>query len=97
MIVLVGPFIEELLFRGFLQTFLSQVMGERWALVLSAALFARLHGMAGLPSLFLLSVFLGWLQLRTRSLWAPTLAHALNNAVTLTLALTLGDRVEGLQ
>lgn len=94
--VLVGPFIEELLFRGFLQAFVAQVVGERWALVLTSALFARLHGLAGLPVLFGLSLFLGWLQQRTRSLWVPWSAHALNNAVTLALALLLRGEVEGL-
>ncbi|HEX6882215.1 MAG TPA: type II CAAX endopeptidase family protein [Planctomycetota bacterium] len=92
---LVGPFLEELLFRGFLQGFMAQVVGERWALVASSALFASLHGVPGLPSLFLLSLFLGWLQLRTRSLWVPYFAHALHNAVSLTVALAAAGAVEG--
>jgi len=92
---LVGPFLEELLFRGFLQGFMAQVVGERWALVASSGLFASLHGMPGLPSLFLLSLFLGWLQLRTRSLWVPYFAHALHNALSLTLALAAAGAVEG--
>lgn len=88
--VVLGPLIEELLFRGFLQSFLGQVVGERAGLLLTSAIFARLHGLAGLPVLFLLSLYLGWLRLRTRSLWLPCLAHGLNNAVSLGLALALG-------
>jgi membrane protease YdiL (CAAX protease family) len=95
--VLVGPFVEELLFRGFLQGFMAQVVGERWALLCASALFARLHGLAGLPLLFLLSLFLGWLQLRTRCLLVPWSAHALNNGVTLALGLALGERMEALR
>lgn len=90
--ILVGPWIEELLFRGFLQPFLGQYMNERAALVLSAFLFARLHGMAGLPLLFGLALFLGWLQQRTRCLWVPWSAHALNNAVTLGIAVTFSPQ-----
>lgn len=93
--VLVGPFVEELLFRGFLQGFMAQVVGERWALPCASAVFARLHGMPGLPALFVLSLFLGWLQLRTRSLWAPYGAHALHNAVSLALALAAAGTAEG--
>lgn len=85
--VFLGPLIEELLFRGFLQGFLEPHLGLRGALVVTSAVFASLHGMAGLPILFVLSLFLGWLQQRTRSLWVPWFAHALNNAVKLGLAL----------
>lgn len=88
--VVLGPLIEELLFRGFLQSFLGQVVGERAGLLLTSAIFARLHGLAGLPVLFLLSLYLGWLRQRTRSLWLPCLVHGLNNAVSLGLALALG-------
>lgn len=90
--VLLGPLIEELLFRGFLQPFLGQFVGERGGLVLASLLFAGLHGVAGLPILFALSLFLGWLKLRTRSLWVPWFAHALNNAVTLGLALAFAPQ-----
>jgi hypothetical protein len=89
--IVLGPLLEELLFRGFLQFALAQSLGERGGLLASSLLFALLHGTAGLPVLFLLSCFLGWLQLRTRSLWVPWSAHALNNAVTLGLALALRD------
>ena len=91
----VGPFLEELLFRGFLQSFMAQVVGERWALVCASALFARLHGMPGLPALFLLSLFLGWLQLRTRCLWVPYLAHAFHNGASLAISLAAAGAVEG--
>jgi len=89
--VFLGPFLEELLFRGFLQAALSQVAGQRGALVISSALFAVLHGMAGLPVLFLVSLFLGWLQQRTRCLLVPWSAHALHNGIQLGLALALKD------
>ena len=91
---LLGPLIEELLFRGFLQTFLEGLFGERTALLATSALFAVLHGMAGLPALFLLSLFLGWLQQRTRSILVPWSVHALNNTVMLTLAFTLRNPLD---
>ena len=86
--ILPGPFLEELLFRGFLQGALSQLRGEGAGVAAGALLFALLHGSSSafIP-LFLLSLFLGWLQVRTRSLFAPWAVHALHNAITLALAL----------
>jgi hypothetical protein len=87
--VLIGPALEEFLFRGFLQAALARWLGPGGGLVSTSALFAALHGLPGLPALFVISLFLGWLQLRTRCLWVPWSAHALNNAVTLAFALGL--------
>jgi membrane protease YdiL (CAAX protease family) len=89
--ILLGPLLEELLFRGFLQSALARGLVEHGALVATSVLFTALHGIAGLPILFALSLFLGWLQQRTRCLWVPWSAHVLNNAVTLGLALALKD------
>jgi len=87
--VLLGPLVEELLFRGFLQSALAQVLGDRGAILVGSGIFAGLHGVAGLPILFTLSLFLGWLQARTRSIWVPWSAHALHNGVALCLALAM--------
>ena len=37
--------------------------------------------------LFVFALMLGWLRLRTGSLYAPILAHLLNNAVTISVML----------
>jgi membrane protease YdiL (CAAX protease family) len=41
--VLVAPFMEELIFRGVLFAFLERLAGLRWAVAVSAGLFATLH------------------------------------------------------
>jgi membrane protease YdiL (CAAX protease family) len=41
--VLVAPFMEELIFRGVLFAFFERMAGLRWAVALSALLFAALH------------------------------------------------------
>lgn len=91
--VLVGPLLEELLFRGFLQSAMAQRLGERGGLLGSSLLFAALHGMPALPGLFMLSLFLGWLQRRTRCILVPWSAHVLNNTITLGIALASRDLV----
>jgi len=88
--VVVGPFLEELLFRGFLLSACTGWLGPRAALVTTSLLFAALHGTVGLPGLLLLSLVLGWLRQRSGSLLVPFALHALHNGVTLALALRLG-------
>lgn len=79
-IVLVGPVVEEFVFRGLL---LRRWVARRgfWPGILgSAAVFAALHP-HNLPSAFLSGVVLGILYLWSRSLLVPILAHVLNNGL----------------
>lgn len=88
MAVALGPAVgEELVFRGLI----GQGLIQRWGLLrgisTTAALFALAHlspahAIATLP----LGVFLHWVYLQTRSLWAPILLHFLNNLLVITLA-----------
>ena len=91
--VVVAPVLEELIFRGLLQTALLGMVGfeRRWLVVImSAVVFALVH--AGTPwqvkpGLFVLGVVLGWLYERTGSLWPGVIVHAGFNGVNSALAL----------
>ncbi len=87
---LLGPFGEEILFRGVLYTWL-----KRWGLVLavltSPALFGVLHGLT-LVFLFhaaVMGALLALLYEKSGSLWPGILAHGLHNAPIFVLARTL--------
>lgn len=91
--VVVAPFVEELLYRGLLQTFMLQRLGthKRWAILLIVAfIFSAVHQgsvhPAMFPALFALGLILGWLYETTGSLVPPILVHALFNAINLILA-----------
>lgn len=92
-IVFIVPVIEELLFRGFFQTWLKSKLGRFWAIPLTSALFALFHfsstqGILNLeliPSLFVLSCYLGFLFERQRSLLAPITLHSLFNAISISM------------
>ncbi|MBS0624303.1 MAG: CPBP family intramembrane metalloprotease [Verrucomicrobia bacterium] len=92
-VVFVVPVIEELLFRGFLQSWLRKFLGRIGALVVTAWIFSSVHyapsqKSANFPllcSLFVLSLFLGFLYERQRTLWAPIALHATFNASTVLL------------
>ena len=90
MILILAPIIEELVFRGFLYSYLKQKMGFKGALLLSAFLFALFHfspsqGFSNLPllsSLFILALYLGFLYEKQSSLLAPIALHMTFNSIS---------------
>lgn len=93
LVVVVGAAVsEELFFRGVLFASLRNATGLWTAGVLSSALWGSLHlasgnlGVALVLTLF--GVVLAWLYEKTGSLWTPIFAHAINNALAVTLLLT---------
>ena len=71
---------EELAFRGVLFGALARVLGNSEALLVSALMFAILHlSMPSLPHLFVLGLALGWLRIRTGSLFPCVLLHFTHN------------------
>ena len=92
--IILGPVLEELVFRGLLQTWLLHCGGRRarWAvIVFASAIFASVHLGAttwhALPGLFVLGLTLGWLYERTGSLLSPILVHAGFNTLNIAMVL----------
>lgn len=97
--VVIGPLLEEVVFRGLLQTLLLEVFGRkaRWtAIVIASAIFASVHLGAttwhALPGLFVLGMVLGWIYERTGSLLPVYLVHAAFNAINITIVLAGWDQ-----
>jgi hypothetical protein len=82
-LVVVAPITEELLFRGFIL--------QRWAtkwnlpkgLIASSILFGVMH--PNPVGLTMFGVLMGVFYIKTRSLLVPTVCHALNNALAVSL------------
>jgi membrane protease YdiL (CAAX protease family) len=93
--VALGPAVgEELVFRGLIGEGLTRRWGIPGGVCLTALLFglahlSPAHAIATLP----LGLFLHWVYLHTRSLWAPVTLHFLNNLLVISLA---HFRIEGL-
>ncbi len=94
MLVFVG-FTEELIFRGFMQRRMEMYFRGRGtsnykivALLVSSFIFAAIHlDLIGLPTRFVLGIFLGFLaQQRKYNLLGPSVAHGVNNAVVVLLS-----------
>ena len=81
-----APIAEEVLCRGYGLARIRELAGDRRALLYTALVFALLHGSwVKLPGTFTLGIFLGWLVLRTGSLWPAFLGHFTNNGMALVL------------
>lgn len=91
LLIVLVPMVEELLFRGFLQTWLKQWVGRSFAILLTAFIFALFHfsdsqgfdNIELLSSLFLLACFLGYVYERQQSLWASIGLHSTFNAISI--------------
>jgi membrane protease YdiL (CAAX protease family) len=80
---LLGPLVEELLFRGLGFHLLAQ-FGHVAAIVITAVAFALTHGIAvGLPIFFVIGLGLGFIRSRTGSIYPPLLLHAGFNGLAL--------------
>lgn len=85
LVVSIGPLVEELLFRGVLLSSFSRYLGNGWAMVLTAVVFACVHLpdlsflWYALPNLALLGLVLGWLRIHSGSIWPAVIAHGMNN------------------
>ena len=81
-----APLAEETFFRGFLLPPLAHGLGFLWAVSITAALFALIHGVVSIMiPIFLTGVLLALLYHHTRSLWSCVIAHGGQNAIIFAL------------
>lgn len=85
LVVCVQPaLIEELAFRGIILDSLRRILSDREAIGVSAVLFMILHlTILSLPHLLLLGLVLGYLRIRTRSLYPGMVLHFTHNLLVL--------------
>jgi len=76
------PFAEEILYRGLILHGFVRRYGAAKAIVVSAFLFALMHGNPWQSvTAFILAVLLAWCVIRTRSLIPCIFAHMVNNSI----------------
>ena len=81
---LIGPFAEEVFFRGFLLTAFVPSLGVFRAAALASAVFAISHIDLGVAvPFFVTGLLLSWLYVKTRSIWPPLLAHVAQNVLAI--------------
>lgn len=80
--VILAPVVEELLFRGLLQSMLRRYLNNPWhAVLLTSGIFALFHANTpqNIPALFVLGAVLGYNYERCGRLWPAILTHMLFN------------------
>jgi len=90
----VSSAIEEILFRGLVLKELLNTLSPLAANIVTSLLFVAIHWphwlwnrgltegvFADTAGVFLISLLLGWIYLRTKSVWPCIVAHTLNNVV----------------
>ena len=93
LVVILGPFAEEVFFRGFVFAGLAARLGVLGAGLGSALLFTLAHVSNDLdqnlvlPPIFATGLLLTWLYHKTGSIWSCFAAHAMQNALALGVSL----------
>lgn len=84
---LLVPLVEETVFRGAILRVLLAGVKRHWvAIVLSAVLFALVHGNpAQMPHAFIVGILIGWMYYRTGSIIPGVAYHWMNNTVAYVL------------
>ena len=90
LVTLAGPIAEELFFRGLLYRLLRVRIGVTKGLVLTAFIFACLHGnWVALIPIFGLGLLFGWIYEKTGTLWVSIILHVLHNSWMIAIVLLL--------
>lgn len=90
--VVIAPLLEEMMFRGFVQTTIRSFINLKnsaWpAIAVSSVFFATMHANpAHWPALFVLGLCLGYSYEKSGSLFRPIFIHLLFNATSVATAL----------
>ncbi|MDP2313001.1 MAG: type II CAAX endopeptidase family protein [Pseudomonadota bacterium] len=88
-VVAVAPVLEELVFRGYLQTAIGARLGATMGIVCAGTLFGFFHiaDPAVVPVLTAIGLMLGWVRHRSGSVYPAMAGHLVNNLAAMALAL----------
>jgi membrane protease YdiL (CAAX protease family) len=93
--VILGPIVEELLFRGVLFRFLYQLNLRKTAYAISALLFAIMHGNAmGFVSFIILALVFAWVYQKFQTLSLCIIAHMVFNGIQFLLIVAVAYQGE---
>lgn len=87
-VTLLAPTVEELTYRG-MGISLLLPYGSVLAIVMTGLLFGLAHGLlVGLPVLAFFGIVVGWLRVRTDSIYPPIALHSAFNGIALIVAVS---------
>ena len=90
LLVIIAPFFEELLFRGYLFGAIRHRSGFVVSTLLTSLTFAIMHGQFNVGvDVFILSLFLCYLREKFDSIWPGMLVHAFKNGLAYVILFIL--------
>lgn len=95
-IAVVGPIVEELIFREGICGYLIRSGSNHWrAIWISAILFGVIHfNPAQIPFAILMGIILGVIYVKTGNIVITSIIHILNNSIAMIEVNALGDKVK---
>ena len=89
--VIVPAFVEEFAFRGIVLGSLKKY-GEAFAIIVSSVMFGFMHAnFEQIPFAFLVGLILGFIAVKSESIWPAILIHAYNNSISVIFTYLLND------
>jgi membrane protease YdiL (CAAX protease family) len=86
LIVVTAPFVEEILFSGYMYPVLRRKLGVKGGITLTALIFAVLHlSIISIPPFFVGAVLKTYAYERTHCIYVPMIIHLVNNALVVSL------------
>lgn len=91
-IVVIGPILEEIMYRGIFLEYLARKYGNLKALFVTSFLFGLIHLNChqGIYAFFM-GLLMGWVYLKTRNLLHTLAIHMVQNGLAVTVMLTSKD------
>jgi membrane protease YdiL (CAAX protease family) len=82
-VVLIAPFVEEILFRNLLLSSFMENMSTNSAILLTAGIFGLMHleSWTSVPPLIVFGIILGVLRIHYKSIIPSIIAHVVNNSI----------------
>ena len=82
-VVVIAPFVEELLFRNLLLSSFMEKMSTNSAILLTASIFGFMHleSWTSVPPLIVFGIILGKLRIHYQSIIPSIIAHVVNNSI----------------
>lgn len=94
---IIPALVEEFACRGLILGSLKKY-GEGFSIIASAAVFGIIHGnFEQIPFAFLIGIVLGFITVKSGSIWLACLIHGFNNAVSVIMSYLTGGMSDDLQ
>ena len=97
-ITIIGPIVEELVFREGIIGYLIRRGQHRWvAIIFSSLMFGIIHlNPAQVPFAFIMGIVLGVVYVKSHSIVLTSIIHILNNTIAVVEIILLGERANDL-